>query len=286
MSSDYSIKKTISFIKTELKNHYPDNEIISFTFLILEHLLNYSKTQILIYQDREINDTVFLKVIEIVTELKKYKPIQYIFGVSEFYNLNFNVSPDVLIPRPETEELVDWIIKENKDGHKRIFDIGTGSGCIAISLAKHIINSKVIATDISKKAISIVKQNSELNKVKIETLVIDILNPTHNFLEKFDIIVSNPPYITEKENVLMHENVLNYEPYIALFVPNKNPLLFYKAIIKFASSNLNLGGKIYFEINEAYGNEMVQLLKENSFKNISLRKDINDKNRMISGTYN
>lgn len=285
MNSDYSIKKTISFIKTELKNHYPDNEITSFTFLILEYLLNYSKTQIHLYQDNKISETEFLKINEIVNELKKYKPIQYIFGITEFYDLNLTLSPDVLIPRPETEELVDWIINENKDENKRIIDIGTGSGCIAIALAKNIKNSKVVASDISEKAISIVKQNSKLNKVKLETILMDILNPAHVFQEKFDVIVSNPPYITEKESMLMHKNVLDYEPYIALFVPNENPLLFYKAIIKFASLNLNLGGKIYFEINEAYGNEMVQLLKENSFENISLRKDINNKNRMISGTY-
>lgn len=283
MNSDYSIKKTISFIKTELKNHYQDNEITSFTFLIFEHLLKYSKTQILIYQDKKITDTVFSKINEIVSELKKYKPIQYILGTTEFYNLRFKLNPDVLIPRPETEELVDWIISENKDGDKRIIDIGTGSGCIAISLAKNISESVVVASDISESALSIVTQNSKINNVAIKTLLMDILNPISDFQEKFDIIVSNPPYITEKEKGLMHQNVLSYEPHLALFVPNEKPLLFYKAIIEFATYNLNSGGKLYFEINEAFGYETVQLLKEFNFHDISLRKDINDKDRMVRG---
>ncbi|MCK5170395.1 MAG: peptide chain release factor N(5)-glutamine methyltransferase, partial [Bacteroidales bacterium] len=274
MSSDYSIKKTISFIKTELKNHYPDNEITSFTFLILEYLLNYSKTQIQISQDNEISETDFFKINEIVNELKKYKPIQYIFGITEFYDLNFTLSPDVLIPRPETEELVDWIISENKNGNQRIIDIGTGSGCIAIALAKNIRGSEVVASDISENALSITNQNSKINNVTIKTLLIDILNPVSGSHKKFDIIVSNPPYITEKEKKLMHQNVLSYEPHIALFVPDEKPLLFYKAICKFATSNLNSGGKLYFEINEAYGFETSQLLKEYNFKNISIRKDI------------
>lgn len=285
MSSDYSIKKTISFIKTELKNYYPDNEITSFTFLILEYLLNYSKTQIHIYQDKEIRETEFLEINKIVSELKKYKPIQYIFGITEFYDLNFMLSTDVLIPRPETEELVDWIISENKDENKRIIDIGTGSGCIAIALANNIKESEVLASDISENALSIVRQNSKINNITIKTLLMDILNPISDFQEKFDIIVSNPPYITEKEKELMHHNVLSYEPHLALFVPNEKPLLFYKAICEFAISNLNSSGKLYLEINEAFGDETVRLLKEYNFHNISLRKDIHEKDRMIRAIY-
>lgn len=286
MASNINIKKVISFIKSELKEFYPMSEIDSFVYLIFEQLFNYSKTKLLISQDVEIQEDSYQNILNIIRDLKLYKPIQYILGETIFYNLTFNVTPGVLIPRPETEELVDWIIKENPDKYKRILDIGTGSGCIAISLAKNLPESVVYASDISTEALTVTNNNSKLNNVDIQIIQLDILNPDNQLNEKFDIIVSNPPYVTEKEKNLMHKNVLNFEPQLALFVPDNKPLLFYSAIIDFGINHLNPGGKIYFEVNESFGKETVLLLEERGFQNISLKKDINGKDRMLKGVLN
>lgn len=283
MTSNISIKKIISFIKSELKDLYPDNEIDSFVYLIFEELFNYSRTKLLISQDIELSEDSYQNILNIINELKTYKPIQYIIGKTIFYDLNFIVSPGVLIPRPETEELVDWIIKENYKKHKKILDIGTGSGCIAISLAKHLPESTIYASDISNEALKITRQNSKLNNVDIHITTLDILNHGGQINEKFDIIVSNPPYITEKEKKLMHKNVLDYEPELALFVPNDNPLLFYRAVIEFGLTHLNPEGEIFFEINEAYGRDAALLLEEKNYQDIALKKDINGKDRMLKG---
>ncbi len=286
MASNINIKKVISFIKSELKEFYPMSEIDSFVYLIFEQLFNYSRTKLLISQDVEIREDLYQNILNIIRNLKLYKPIQYILGKTIFYNLTFNITPGVLIPRPETEELVDWIIKENPDKYKRILDIGTGSGCIAISLAKNLPKSVVYASDISSEALTVTKTNSKLNNVDIQIIQLDILNSDNQLNEKFDIIVSNPPYVTEKEKKLMHKNVLNFEPQLALFVPDNNPLLFYRAIIGFGMNHLNPGGKIYFEINESFGKETALLLEGRGFQDISLKKDINEKDRMLKGVLN
>lgn len=283
MTANNSIKKVISFIKTELKDFYPMNEIDSFVYLIFEHLLNYSRTKLMISQDVKVNEAFYKQILNIVDDLKLYKPIQYILKETSFYNLRFKVNSNVLIPRQETEELVDWIIQENQNKSIKILDIGTGSGCIAISLAKNLPGSKVYAFDISKEALNQTLINSKLNNVDIDIKQIDILNSNIQINEKFDIIVSNPPYITKKEKVLMHKNVLDYEPEQALFVPNEDPLIFYKAIIGFGLSHLNPQGGIYLEINESYGKETALLLKKKYFNNIILKKDINGKDRMLKG---
>lgn len=286
MASNINIKKVISFIKSELKEFYPMSEIDSFVYLIFEQLFNYSRTKLLISQDVEIRGDSYQNILNIIRDLKLYKPIQYILGETIFYNLTFNVIPGILIPRPETEELVDWIIKESPDKYKRILDIGTGSGCIAISLAKNLPESVVYASDISREALTVTKKNSKLNNVDIQIMKLDILNFDNQLNEKFDIIVSNPPYVTEKEKKLMHKNVLDFEPELALFVPDNNPLLFYKAIIDFGMNHLNPGGKIYFEVNESFGKETALLLEERGFQDISLKKDINGKDRMLKGVLN
>lgn len=280
----YTIKKIISLIKSELNNYYPLQEINSFIYLILHYYFKYSKVQIQLNQEEEINENIVHRIIDNIKELKTFKPIQYILGQTEFYNLPFIVAPGVLIPRPETEELVDWIIAENKNQYQYIADIGTGSGCIAISLAKNLPKSFIYALDNSADALSITRRNSKLNHTKIHISYFDILH--HNQFDNddaFDIIVSNPPYVTEKEKQFMHLNVLNYEPEEALFVPNNDPLLYYRAIIDFALKHLKKGGKLYFEINENFGKETAWLLEEKKFQNIRLKKDINDKNRMIRG---
>lgn len=283
MRSKYTIKKVISLIKSELNNYYPPQEINSFIYLILHYYFKYSKVQIQLKQEEEINDTIVLRIIANIKELKTFKPIQYILGQTEFYNLPFIVVPGVLIPRPETEELVDWILAENKNQYQNIVDIGTGSGCIAISLAKNLPKSFIYALDNSADALSITRRNSKLNHTEIHISYFDILKNNNPLDDNFDIIVSNPPYVTEKEKQLMHPNVLNYEPEEALFVSNNDPLLYYREIIDFALKHLNKDGKLYFEINENYGKETALLLEEKNFQNIQLKKDINDKYRMIRG---
>ena len=285
MTTNYSIKKIISFIKSELKEFYLVNEIDSFIYLIFEKLLDYSRTQLLLYQDKEINKNSYHKIKQITSDLKTYKPIQYILGETEFYGLKFNAVQNVLIPRPETEELVDWIIKENANKSIKILDIGTGSGCIAISLAKNLPKSIVYASDISETALKVAEQNCNLNNTNVRLLNFDILDSETELDETFDIIVSNPPYITEKEKVVMQKNVLDFEPELALFVPNEDPLLFYRSILNFGLNHLSANGQIYFEINESYGKETESLMKEKGFENIVLKKDINGKDRMIKGNF-
>ncbi|HRW63649.1 MAG TPA: peptide chain release factor N(5)-glutamine methyltransferase, partial [Bacteroidales bacterium] len=231
MTSNITIKKAIFHIKSELKNIYPENEIISLAYIILEELLNISKTKIISNIGQNISTETYQNVNHIISQLKLFKPIQYILGKAEFYNLHFYLSESVLIPRPETEELVDWIVKENPRFVKKILDIGTGSGCISISLAKNLPAATVSACDISDDALAITRKNSKLNHVNLQIFKLNILDINQSLNEKFDIIVSNPPYVTEKEKSLMHPNVLNYEPQLALFVSDENPLIFYRSII-------------------------------------------------------
>ena len=284
MSSNYSIKKIISLIKTELINDYPLPEIESFIVLIMEHIFDYSRTQIHLHQEKEVSSDHYKEIIDIIDKLKDSQPIQYILGSTEFYGLKFVVNNNVLIPRQETEELVDWIIKNNKTHSPNILDIGTGSGCIAVSLAKNIPESTVTAMDISEKAIKTASENSRINSVHIDFMNFNILDKEKSLSKQFDIIVSNPPYVTNSEKTLMHQNVLNFEPHLALFVSDENPLKFYKAITHFAKNHLTTSGKLYFEINEAYGNDVANLLISNNFSDVVVKKDLNKKDRMVCGT--
>ena len=264
-------------VKSELKGIYPITEIDSFIYIIFENLLNYSRTQLIIDQERIIESKILEKINSIVSELKTCKPIQYIIGKTEFYNLLFFANAGVLIPRPETEELVQWVISENKNSFYKILDIGSGSGCISVSLAKNMPGS----TDISKDALELTRKNSKLNHVELQILQFDILKNTNSLNEKFDIIISNPPYVTEAEKEKMHRNVLEFEPHLALFVPDTDPLLFYRHIADFALTHLNKNGKIYLEINEQFGKDISKLLEEKKFREICIKKDLNGKDRMI-----
>lgn len=278
-----SLNDASIYIKTELNNIYDKFEIQSFANIIFQHLLNFSKIDILLKTDTELTNHTKIQIIKIVEQLKKHKPIQYIVGETEFYELKFRVSPEVLIPRPETEELVKWIIddavsKQNVD----ILDIGTGSGCIAIALAKNLLKAKVSAVEKFKAALVIATQNAKLNNANINFINDDILQyKKNNFTDKFDVIVSNPPYVREVEKKLMNNNVLDYEPHSALFVYDNNALIFYDAIADFAIEHLKTKGKLYFEINECLDKQLKNLLLKKGFKNIIVKKDINDKNRMI-----
>ncbi len=278
-----------------LESLFTKEEIDTFFFLLTEDYYGITRLKLALNVDMElVNSQPLIKALEL---LKDEKPIQYILGETEFFGFNFKVNEHVLIPRPETEELVDWIIScysepygsaqdrfRKESQQLKILDIGTGSGCIAVSLAKNLPNAKVYALDVSKEALKVAKQNAELNNVEVEFIEDNILSPmTEARRSKFDIIVSNPPYVRVQEKELMKPNVLENEPHLALFVEDDNPLLFYKAICEFAKINLKNDGKLFFEINEYLGNDMIQLLKKYNFEAIELKQDIFKKDRMIKG---
>lgn len=277
MQTIYNIKQNI---KSALSDIYDKREIQSFIYIIFEHVLNYSKIDTVLNKKEEIEDETCEIIYSIIKRLEKEEPIQYILGETEFYDLIFNVNESTLIPRGETEELVQLVINENIDRDISILDIGTGSGCIAISLAKNLERAKVSAVDISEKAIETAKENAEKNNVKVNFFLEDILNIKQKY-ENYDIIVSNPPYICNSEKKLMQNNVLDYEPHTALFVEDNDPLIFYRTIAIFALETLKEEGLLYFEINEALAKEMKEMLEEHSYKNIEIIKDINERNRIV-----
>lgn len=282
-NSQNTISSSVNFIKKELAGIYPQREIQSLIFIIFEEILKYSKVDLYSKAENEINSTEMGKIQDITAKLKKQMPIQYILGKTEFYELQLIITPDVLIPRPETEELVDMIIKDTGTNLVRILDIGTGSGCIAVALNKNIFRSKVDAIDISEKAILVAEENAFINNALIKFWTEDIFKwKEFTFACKYDIIVSNPPYVRESEKAYMQPNVLNYEPESALFVKDENPLLYYNVIIDFAKKHLKECGRIYFEINEYLAHEIRHLLINNGFSDTILKKDINGKFRMIS----
>jgi release factor glutamine methyltransferase len=284
------IRQYKTIFQKELSFLYDEKEVDSFFYLILEQF--HQKKRI----DLALNPTIEMDALSrwenVVEELKKQKPIQYILGETEFYGLPFLVNENTLIPRPETEELVDLIIAEslksslgedelNEVKVESVLDIGTGSGCIAISLAKNLVNTKVYAIDVSEKAIEMAQKNADVNKVEVHFIQKDILE-TAVLEQAFDIIVSNPPYVRMLEKSQIKSNVLEYEPHLALFVDDHDALLFYRKIAQLAQKNLKPNGKLYFEINQYLGKETVNLLEELSFKDVRLIKDIYGNDRMIS----
>ncbi|MGL4851834.1 MAG: peptide chain release factor N(5)-glutamine methyltransferase [Phocaeicola sp.] len=268
-------------IKQSLQELFPESEAASMAKLVLCQHFHYSTIELYGGKDRFFSPKEAEEWLEILNRLKKHEPIQYILGSDIFLGLTFKVAPGVLIPRPETQELVDWILTDCKQQtHARILDIGTGSGCIAVSLAHALPHAQVTAYDLSKEALEIATYNAQQNGVTISFEECDILAqpalPT-----AFDIIVSNPPYIAQQEESEMLPNVLAWEPHLALFVPNHDPLLFYRQIATLALDALPPGGKLYFEINEAYGAETQQLLENLGYNTIELRKDLFGKERMM-----
>lgn len=272
------------FIK-ELSSLYDAYEAESFFYLILEDKHSLRQIDLALNHELAFADADLAVWSSLLDELKKEVPIQYLLGKTSFYGLDFEVSENVLIPRPETEELVEWIINENKIIDKtkklKILDIGTGSGCIAISLAKYLPNAEVYAMDVSKKAIETAKKNARNNNVKITFILKSVLE-LEILKSDFDIIVSNPPYVRNLEKQEIKKNVLDYEPHLALFVDDNDALIFYRKIASLAQKNLLENGKLYFEINQYLGQEMSELLEEMNFGNIELRKDIYENDRMIS----
>ena len=274
------------FIK-ELTPLYDVGEVESFFYLILEAKHQLQRVDLALQPDLVFSDEEIVIWNFILEQLKKEIPIQYILGVTHFYGLEFEVNSAVLIPRPETEELVDWIVLKSKIKNQKsklkILDIGTGSGCIAIALAKNLPNAQVFALDVSEQALATAKTNAELNQVTIQFLHQSILE-TENLGQQFDVIVSNPPYVRELEKQEIKKNVLDNEPHLALFVEDNDALIFYRKIAQLAQKNLNPQGQLYFEINQYLGQEMLDLLQGMGFKNSVLRQDIYGNDRMIQCT--
>lgn len=270
----------------ELKRTTDQTEIDTFFAWLAEAYLGLQRIEITLNPDREISELEEEKFKNALKRLKNQEPLQYILGETEFFGLSFNVNKHVLIPRPETEELVEWVLKDlkNSEANKieplHILDIGTGSGCIAISLAKHLKKANVSALDISPEALEVAKTNATLNNVSVRFFEENILN-YQDFPNSLDVIVSNPPYVRELEKAEIQANVLNFEPGGALFVSDQDPLIFYKKIVAFAEKNLATGGSLYFEINEYLAEEMQNLVAQFQFESIELRNDHFGKPRML-----
>ena len=270
-----------------LEGLYPIEELKSFFYLLAEKYLNLSRINIALQLNNELTHEEQSSFYQAADRLRNHEPIQYILGETEFFGMPITVNKQVLIPRPETEELVSWIIEDVDKNEATILDIGTGSGCIAISLAKKLNNAVVSAIDISTRAIEVAKKNTLINNVNIEFSRVDVLNfeadsdLQHKWESKFDIIVSNPPYVRMQEKKLMKLNVVDHEPDIALFVEDDDPLLFYRKISQLSKQYLRHHGTLYLEINEYLGLEMEKMLNKAGFKHVVLKKDMFGKNRMI-----
>ena len=287
------LKTFKSKLLQELSAVYDEKEIECFFYLLLESYHGKKRIDLALNPEMEMDALQLIKWESALSELKNQKPIQYIIGQTEFYGLPFLVNENTLIPRPETEELVEWIVVESSKsavGSLKILDIGTGSGCIAISLAKNLPNAEVFAVDVSEKALAVAKKNAEINKIEVNFVNADILSvtnlnelPTSNFQlpTHFDIIVSNPPYVRNLEKAEIKPNVLEFEPHLALFVEDTDALLFYRKTAELATKNLAQNGQLFFEINQYLGKETVELLVNLGFKSIELKKDIYGNDRMI-----
>lgn len=286
-----TVGKARVWLKENLKSVYQLEELNGIVFLVLNSVTQSSQTQLHVFPEKELSEAQIQMLLLSVQKLQSGMPVQYVLGEAEFFGLKFEVDPSVLIPRPETEELVSWVLEmgggtrsgeRERQNLTRILDIGTGSGCIPIAIKKNWPQAEVFGLDISSEALQMARRNALLNEVEVHFLQQDILDfiPIKEALT-YSIIVSNPPYISPIEQKLMHSNVLNFEPHSALFVPENDPLLFYRSIADYASFTLQKNGLLFFEINEKYGQETLQLLQEKGFVNLELRKDFSGKDRMV-----
>ena len=279
------VKDIRNYYCEQLCSIYDKDEANAMILILFEHYFNISRVKMALEPGLRLSESEMLTFHFAVKDLLKNKPLQYIIGETEFCDLKFKVNESTLIPRPETSELVTKIVNGQQTTDNRqisILDIGTGSGCIAISLAKHIAGSKVYAIDISEKALEVAKGNAISNNVDVTFIHDDILSLRNNIDTKFDIIVSNPPYVRELEKAEMRDNVLNWEPHTALFVSDNDPLIFYRTILEFAKTHLNENGEVWFEINEYLGKEMTELCKAMGFSDVEIHKDFRGKERVIS----
>jgi release factor glutamine methyltransferase len=278
-----TIKDIRFYLNRELQGTYPEEEIRSISNIIIRSVLEINMLHQAYLNDISVNSVQVSKITDITRELKSGKPIQYILGEAVFYDCKIKLNSSTLIPRPETEELVDIIINENKGYTGRIIDFGTGSGCIAIALASNLTGSFVTGTDISDEALKMAGENARLNNVKVTFVKDDILNHDTSQFENAGIIVSNPPYVRNSEKQKMNKNVLEFEPHSALFVEDSDPLTYYYGLMNKAIDILDPGGKVYFEINEMLGSQTAQLLESFGFSAIKIVPDINGKERIIKG---
>jgi len=279
-----TIKDIRFYLAKELEKIYQEPEISALSDMIIKTVTGIQKLHQLYMKEHIFTRQQAERIINICKDLKTGKPIQYILGETSFYDCAIKVTSSTLIPRSETEELVDLIIRENKDYQGTIIDIGTGSGCIAVALAVNLPGAVVTGIDISDEAIMIARENAQLNNVTISFLIGDVLSFDSDRIDKAGIIVSNPPYVRNSEKQFMSKNVLDFEPHSALFVPESDPLIYYRAILKLADKILLHSGRLYFEINEAMGKLMVQLLESYGYTEIQIVADINGKERIIKGT--
>lgn len=268
------------FFLKELHN-LDASEVNQYFIILCDAWLGLSKTDLIINPEKELSESEILKFLYGIKDLKKHRPIQYVAGKTWFYGLELTVNEGCLIPRPETEELVDWVVKEEKKS-KSILDIGTGSGCIPLAIKSILNSAEVSAYDISEEALAIAELNGEQLGLEVNFILSDILNWENQLLDKsFDVIISNPPYIPNSDKPQMAENVIDFEPQLALFVENETPIIFYERIADYAKKYLNDEGSLYFEIHESFGKEVMDMLKAKSFKEILLKQDLQGKDRMI-----
>ncbi len=283
MQKMYSMQNIVTSLVTGLKDLYPEEELKSFARILCRDLFRLDTLQMYSGKDIELLPNQLETLHNIMDRLRRYEPIQYITGTTSFHGLEFRVAPDVLIPRPETEELADLIIREHKERSPVILDIGTGSGCLAVTLAAYLKKATVHAWDISAEALQIARHNAAANKCQVHFKQVDILDKKPAG-EQFDVIVSNPPYITYREKEEMSANVLEWEPHQALFVADTDPLLFYRTIALHGQETLTPGGTLYFEINHQYGTETCSLLQELNYTDVKLLHDLSGKERFIKAT--
>lgn len=281
----YTQRQLFDEVGLVLNQFFTSGEVNSLRRMLLEHVLKIPYYHVHLTPNAQVSPSLSKNILDMTGQLVRGVPIQYLLGETTFMELNLTVNPSVLIPRPETEELVRWVIADCHLPKPKILDIGTGSGCIAIALAQNIPDSTLTAVDISPDALKVARHNAKIYSAAICFVEADILSGSLIPNAPFDIVVSNPPYVRSSERRFMHKNVLDHEPPLALFVSDYNPLQFYKAIVSKSSKLIKQGGRLFLEINEEFGNQMVELLEANHFGKVTLRKDINERYRMISGTY-
>jgi release factor glutamine methyltransferase len=283
MENKSTLSEMLKKFRSELSSYYPDDEIRSIFYLVTEHLLNYSKIDIHLKSSESISSQVHDKYGAILDRLRNWEPVQYITGTTEFYGLTFSVDRRVLIPRPETELLVRWIIEKESGKPGHFIEFGTGSGCMAVALAKHLKEASISACDISEHALEVAKRNADLNEVQVGLFRFDVLDGKAVLPFRYRVMLSNPPYVRESEKHFMQRNVLDYEPEIALFVSDSDALVYYRSIALLGRKYLYDGGSIYFEINENLHREVVKLLENTGFYGVEVREDLNGKARMMRG---
>ena len=290
-TSSNLVRECRKYYASELETIYGSDEANALIMILLEHYFSLDRVKIAMNPELRLSESELLTLHFAVKELLTNKPVQYIIGETEFCGMRFFVDENVLIPRPETEEMVKKIASCRDKACLvptgcDILDIGTGSGCIAISLAKLLTDSKVTAVDVSEKALNVARKNAKANEVNVRFILDDILNPQNPELidNQYDIIVSNPPYVCKSEKSEMRANVLDYEPSSALFVSDNDPLIFYRRILEFAQKALKPGGEVWFEINEKFGEEMKNLCLEKGFKNVEIIKDFRERDRILKGS--